>query len=141
MEPGYAEGLVVAVLLCGILVLWCFLAKKGYDKKLHNLLSDLPQEMVEQLTHTGYVACEDNPNFMYGISYIYEIKQKNGGVDIKVVYYQPPDNPKDTSYRLDYLYMNQSEYNSKKSQIRVGMLIKTIHNRTSMPYKICKIEL
>ena len=141
MEPGYVEGFLFGILLCVIIVLCLIIANKRSEKRIKNLLSDLPEEVVAQLTNTGYVTCESNSNFMYGISYIYKIKQKNDGVNIVVLYYEPPQNSEYFPYKLDYLYMNQTEYNRNKSQIREGALVKTIHNRISMPYKICKIEL
>lgn len=141
MEPGYAEGFLIGIFLCVMIVLCLFLANKRSEKRIKNLLSDLPEEVVVQLTNTGYVTCESNSNFMYGISYIYKIKQKNGGVNIVVLYYEPPQNSENFPYKLDYLYMNQTDYNRNKSQIKEGALVKTIHNRISMPYKICKIDL
>lgn len=139
MEPGYGVGVLVAIVFCGILILCALYESKGTEKKKQRILNELPEDMYNQLANANYEVCSDNANFMYGCSYIYEIIQKDGRVRIGVMYYQPAQNAKKLPYTLDHLFLNQNEYENNKNIVKEGMLIKTVHNRTYMPYKVCKL--
>ncbi len=141
MEPGYGVGFLIGIVICGILTFWAFYEKRSSEKKIQSILNELPEEIYNQLENANYEVCSDNANFMYGRSYIYEIIQKNGGVGVGVMYYMPAQNAKILPYTLDYLFLNQNEYENNMNIVKEGILVKTVHNRTNMPYKVCRIEL
>lgn len=140
MEPGYGIGFLVAIFICGAITVWALYEKRKIENRIRSILKDIPQDISDQLENTGYEVCSDNANFMYGCSYIYEIKQKDGGVDVFLMYYMPPQDPKALPYTPDRLFLNQNDYEKNKDIVKEGVLVKTVHNRTNACYKVCRIE-
>lgn len=126
MEDGYFLGMLVAVVICGLIVVIAVISNKKNIKEIENIKSTLPKEKMELLENTKFYDYESNNNFLVGTSYIYDIVEEETRVKIMLLYKKIPNNKSGIDYDIDFVYMSKDDFRGKN--LKVGMCVKTLHN-------------